>query len=211
MQAIDASRRPSPRVSAVIIFLNGEAFLAEAIESIIAQTYKDWELFLVDDGSGPAATAIANEYVARYPNQIFYLDHPNHANRGMSATRNLGVSHARGEYIAFLDADDTWLPDKLADHVALLDAHPEVGLVCGATAYWWSETDRPDEVVQTGHRQNAVINPPEAALFNSPWELARRLPCPTSSCEPMCLDAWVVPRKRLRVTMRAERFSQRSS
>jgi len=157
-----------PRVSATIIFLDGEAFLAEAIESVVAQTYSNWELFLVDDGSGPAATAIAKEYAARYPGRIIYLEHPNHANRGRSAARNLGIRHARGELLAFLDADDVWLSSKLADHVALLDANPEVGMVCGTTIYWRSWSNGPDDVVPTGHRQDVVIYPPDAALESFP-------------------------------------------
>ena len=153
-----------PLVSAIIIFLNGEAFLAEAIESVIAQSYSNWELLLVDDGSEAPATAIAKEYVAQYSGQIRYFEHPDHINRGMSATRNLGVRHARGELVAFLDADDVWLPSKLAEHVALMDAYPEVGLVCGTTIYWHSWSNGADDVVPTGHRQDVVIYPPDAML-----------------------------------------------
>jgi glycosyltransferase involved in cell wall biosynthesis len=119
---------------------------------------------LVDDGSGPAATAIAKEYAARYPEQIRYLEHADHSNRGMSATRNLGIQHARGEFIAFLDADDIWLPAKLEEHVPLLDAHPEVGMVCGATVYWHSWGSGEDYTVQTGDRQDVVLYPPDAML-----------------------------------------------
>ena len=150
-----------PRVSVVMIFFNGEAFLAEAIESVRAQTFADWEFLLVDDGSGPAATAIAKDYAARYPEKIRYLDHPDHANRGMSASRNLGIRHARGEFIAFLDADDIWLPSKLAEHVSLLDKYQDVGMVCGATVYWHSWSGGNDRIDQTGHKQDVVIYPPD--------------------------------------------------
>jgi glycosyltransferase involved in cell wall biosynthesis len=157
----------TPRVSIISIFLNGEAFLTEAIESVIAQTFSDWELLLVDDGSGPAATAIAKKYASQFSAKIRYLEHPNHANRGMSASRNLGIEHALGEFIAFIDADDVWLPTKLASHLLLLDANQEVGMVCGATIYWSSWSDGEDIVAPTGHRQNVIIYPPEAvpALF----------------------------------------------
>ena len=161
-------RSGSPRVSVIIIFLDGEDFFADAIESVIAQTYQDWELLLVDDGSGPAATKIAKEYAERHSARIHHLEHPDHLNRGMSATRNLGVRHARGELLAFLDADDVWMPSKLANHVALLDKHQKVELVCGATVYWRSWSNGRDDVVQTGARQNAVIYPPEAALTQFP-------------------------------------------
>lgn len=158
----------APRVSVITLFLNGESFLAEAIESVIAQNYTDWEFLLVDDGSGPEATAIAKGYACRYPEKIRYLDHPNHENRGMSAARNLGIRHARGELIAFIDSDDIWLPSKLEEHVDLLDQRPEVGLVCGTTIYWYSWSGGEDKVMPTGDRHDVVIQPPEAALVCFP-------------------------------------------
>ena len=164
MEKKQSKAADSLRVSVITLFLNGEAYLAEAIESVIAQTFTNWEFLLVDDGSGPAATAIAKEYAARLPGRIRYLEHPNHENRGMSATRNLGIRHARGELIAFIDADDIWLPSKLAAHVDLLDAHPEVGMVCGTTIYWHSWSGGEDQFVPTGHQQDVVVYPPDAAL-----------------------------------------------
>ena len=76
------------------------------------------------------------------------------------------MHHARGEFIAFLDLDDVWLPAKLADHVAVLDAHREVGMVCGSTILWrsWSNIGA-DQVFITAHRmQNVIVYPPEAAI-----------------------------------------------
>src|SRR3982751_5066411 len=100
-----------PRVTAIIIFLNEEKYLAEAVESVFSQTCRDWELLLVDDGSTDESTRMAREDQDRHPEQIKYLEHPGHANLGMSVSRNLGISHASGEYIAFLDGDDIWTPD----------------------------------------------------------------------------------------------------
>src|SRR5438128_12540181 len=100
--------RRKPLVSAIIIFLNAEQFIQEAIESVFAQTYDNWELLLVDDGSTDGSTAIARSYLERHPRRVRYLEHSEHANRGMSASRNIGSRYARGEYIAFLDADDVW-------------------------------------------------------------------------------------------------------
>ncbi len=94
-----------PRVSVVTIFLNAEKFIYEAIESVFAQTYADWELLLVDDGSTDASTEVAYRWAGRYPNRVRYLEHDRHQNRGMSASRNLGAGNARGEYVAFLDGD----------------------------------------------------------------------------------------------------------
>jgi len=120
-----------PLVSVVAIFLNGERFLDEAIQSVIAQSYPHWELLLVDDGSTDGSSALARAWAEREPHRVRYLEHPGHRNHGMSASRNLGLHHARGEYLALLDADDVWLPGKLARQVEILQAHPGVGLLFG--------------------------------------------------------------------------------
>ena len=162
-----------PRVSVITPFLNNEAFLSEAIESVVAQTFEDWEYLLVDDGSGQAATGIAKWYAKQFPGRIRYFEHPGHLNCGISATRNLGVQNAHGEFIAFLDSDDIWLPSKLAEHVALLDANQTVGMVCGTTVEWKSWSSGADRILPTGHRQDAVIYPPDAAIELYPLGKAR--------------------------------------
>src|SRR5918997_1425231 len=116
-------------VSTILPFLNAEKFIEEAIESVFAQTYDDWELLLIDDGSTDGSTRIALQYAERHRGRVRYLEHPEHQNRGVSASRNLGISHARGEYVAFLDADDVWLEHKLEQQVAILSSHPEAGMV----------------------------------------------------------------------------------
>src|SRR5262245_39269876 len=95
-----------PLISAITIFLNGDRFIREAIESVLAQTYQSWERLLGDDGSTDGSSAIALEYASRFPGRIRYIEHEGHHNRGMSASRNAGIRHARGRYIALLDADD---------------------------------------------------------------------------------------------------------
>ena len=94
----------APCVSVITIFLNAERFLAEAIESVLAQSFDNLELILVDDGSTDSSTDIAKRYAGRHEFRIRYLEHPGHANRGMSASRNLGISSATGDFIAFIDA-----------------------------------------------------------------------------------------------------------
>jgi hypothetical protein len=88
-----------PLVSAIIIFLNAEKFIREAIESVFAQTYDNWELLLVDDGSTDASTEIAHRYAEQYAGKVRYLEHEDHQNLGMSASRNLGINNAKGKYI----------------------------------------------------------------------------------------------------------------
>jgi glycosyltransferase involved in cell wall biosynthesis len=138
----------APLVSVVAIFLNGERFLREAIESVISQTYDHWELFLVDDGSTDGSTAIAREYVQRFPDRVHYLDHPEHRNLGMSTSRNLGIQHSVGDYTALLDADDVWLPEKLAEQVAILESKPDVNAVFGRPMYWFGWTGLPEDLAR---------------------------------------------------------------
>lgn len=137
----------NPLVSVVVIFYNPGKFFAEALDSVLAQTYTDWELLLVDDGSRDGSSELALRYAARHPEKIHYLQHAGGINRGMGATRNLGLSQARGSYIALLDADDLWLPNKLAEQVGMLEALPEAQALFGRSTIWhsWSpEATQPD-------------------------------------------------------------------
>lgn len=114
----------TPRVSVVIPVYNGARYFAHTIESVLAQTYSAKEIVVVDDGSLDSS----QEVVARY------LHHSNvrlitQKNAGVAAARNTGIRNTAGEYIALVDQDDIWLPDKLALQVGYLDEHPEVALV----------------------------------------------------------------------------------
>ena len=158
-----------PLVSSIIIFLNGEQFIVDAIASIFAQTYDHWELLLVDDGSTDKSTAIAQEYAQKYPQKVRYLEHENHQNRGMSASRNLGIKHAKGNYIGFLDADDIWLPQKLEQQVAILNSYPEAAMVYGRTQIWYSwnsnvKDSQIDHFYDLGVEPNTLVKPPSLLL-----------------------------------------------
>ncbi|MBW4603748.1 MAG: glycosyltransferase [Calothrix sp. FI2-JRJ7] len=156
-----------PLVSCIIIFFNAKKknFFEEAIESIFAQTYDNWELLLADDGSTDESTAIALKYARANPEKVRYVEHENHQNRGMSATRNLGIRHAKGEYIALLDADDIWLPQKLEKQVAILEAQPEVAMVYGSAQMWYSWTGNPEDTERDfqrilGVQPDTIVKPP---------------------------------------------------
>lgn len=150
-----------PLVSVVMIFKDALPYFEESINSALAQTYP-CELLLCDDGSSDGSTTVARTYAAREPHRVRYLEHPRHANRGMSATRNLGVSSARGEFVAFLDADDRWEPEHLGDDVRLLLEHPEAGLVCGQALVWhsWTASEYPDDWTPLPWPPGTVIPPP---------------------------------------------------
>ena len=169
-----------PRVSVIIIVYNGEAYRAEAIDSVLAQSWPNFELLVVDDGSSDGSRELTQCYVDAYPEQVRLLRHPGGVNRGMSATRNLGLAHAKGELIAFLDADDVWAPGKLAEQVAILDQEPEVGMVYGRALIWhaWRpDAAEEDFVYDLGVEPDQVYRPPH--LFH--LQLKNVYQTPTSS------------------------------
>ena len=159
-----------PRVSVVTIFLDAAPFLRAAIESVVGQTMPCWELMLVDDGSSDGSSLIAQEYAARDPGRIRYLTHPGRRNSGMSASRNLGVRHAVGSLIAFLDADDVWMSDKLERLLPVVEAQPDAAVVAGPTRMWHGWTGRPDD----GSRDRIRSVTAPADVLYQPPELLRR-------------------------------------
>lgn len=170
-----------PLVSTIIIFLNGDPFLEEAVASVFAQTYADWELLLVDDGSVDGSPAYARSVATRHPERVRYLTHPGRVNLGMSASRNLGLAHARGEYVALLDADDVWLPGKLEAQVEALERRPGAAMVYGAALYWRSwqghASGSGDRLVLARVRPDRVYDPP--FLVSRFLTGAAAVPCPS--------------------------------
>ncbi len=115
-----------PLVSVVIPCYNGVRYLAETLESAVTQTYPRVEVIVIDDGSSDGTAKIAQAYPVTYIYQ---------ANRGISAARNAGIEHSRGEYILFLDHDDRLLPEAVATGVTILEAHPECTVAIGEHRY----------------------------------------------------------------------------
>lgn len=111
-------------ISVIIPVYNAERYLAEAIESVLAQTRPPDEIIVVDDGSTDESARVTR----RFAKPVLYR-HQFH--NGAGAARNLGVTQAQGEWLTFLDADDLWLPDKLARQIALLKSDPDLEMVFG--------------------------------------------------------------------------------
>jgi glycosyltransferase involved in cell wall biosynthesis len=111
-----------PRVSVIITTYNHEAFIAEAVQSVLDQTYGDYEILVIDDGSVDGTLG----QIAPFGEMIRLICQ---ANQGVAASRNTGIQYARGELLAFLDGDDVWEPDKLECQVAAAAAHPASGLI----------------------------------------------------------------------------------
>ena len=148
-----------PRVSVVMPAYNVAWCVGRAVDSVLAQDYRERELIVVNDGSTDDTHAV----LEGYGDSITIIDQDN---RGMSAARNAGIRNARGVYVAFLDADDRWLPRKLATQVALMDSRPELGF-CSTAArvenaggdllnLWRCPTGRID-VLATLFAENASI------------------------------------------------------
>ncbi len=116
-------------ISVIIPSWNRADFLATAIDSVLAQSYTDFELIVVDDGSTDGTAELA----AGYGNRVTVL---HQHNKGPSAARNLGVSGAQGDYIAFLDSDDWWHKDKLAQQLAAMEAEPDF-LISHTDEIWY--------------------------------------------------------------------------
>ncbi|MHB9035611.1 MAG: glycosyltransferase family 2 protein [Armatimonadota bacterium] len=124
----------NPTVSVVMPVYNSAGFLEEAIESILAQSFGDFELIAVNDGS----TDICESILERYQRQDARVRVLHQQNSGISAARNNGVKHARGKYIAVMDSDDISLPNRLEKQVALMESRPNVGL-CGSRCCFFGD------------------------------------------------------------------------
>jgi glycosyltransferase involved in cell wall biosynthesis len=112
----------SIKVSVIIPAYNSAQFIVETLESVFAQTYNDYEIIIVDDGS----TDNIKEILQNYMSKIRYIYK---VNGGPASARNVGIKNADGEYIAFLDSDDLWLPEKLKEQMECFQNNPDIGLV----------------------------------------------------------------------------------
>ncbi|MFH1091695.1 MAG: glycosyltransferase [Pseudomonadota bacterium] len=122
------NNQDGPLVSVVIPVHNRAGSVKKAVDSVLGQTFEDFELIVVDDGSSDGANAALSEYQDR-----LILIRQSH--QGVSAARNKGIHHSRGRLIAFLDSDDYWLPEKLAVQTAFFEENPEA-MICQTEEVW---------------------------------------------------------------------------
>ncbi len=115
-----------PMVSVIIPSYNGERFIGEAIESVLNQTYQNFEIIIVDDGSTDGSKSVIKPFL--WDPRIKFVEHGQ--NKGIPSARNTGIKMSKGEFVAFLDQDDLWLPEKLERQIAVFERSPSnVGLV----------------------------------------------------------------------------------
>lgn len=123
------------RVSVIIPAYNCEQYLQEAVASAVANSWPDKEILILNDGSTDKTGEIASQLAQTYPGLVWALSHPDGLNHGLPQTRNRLVQEATGDLIAFLDADDRFLPEHLAHAVHALSAHPDVAFTYGRVRY----------------------------------------------------------------------------
>lgn len=156
-------------ITVVIPAYNAAQYLPEAIESVLSQTFADFEAFIIDDGSTDNTAEVARLYVERDSRFKYFSQ----ANQGVSASRNQGIKLAKAELIAFLDADDQWLPNKLETHVKHFDSSPDLGISFGQVEFMLS-TGQPTGVTSRSrlskiepkhlYYENLIVNPSNAVI-----------------------------------------------
>ena len=131
-------------INCIVLVYNGERYLREAVDSILAQTYRPLKVIVVDDGSTDGTAEVA----AAYGERITYLQQ---SNQGYAAAKNLGLSATQGDFIAFLDHDDLWHPEKLTRQMARLREWPEIGLCFTRFKNFWMPELAEEERRYQGH------------------------------------------------------------
>ncbi len=167
-----------PTVEIILPAFNAARFLPMALDSVVAQTFADWRILLVDDGSTDETAAIAAHYAERLGPKLLYI---HQENRGLPAARNTAIRHAEAEFLALLDADDVWLPQRLEASLKLFADRPEIGLSYGLI----EGIDSSGRVVGrfTGRKQH-----PEGWIAPLIYMRTMDLPCPTVTFRRVCVE-----------------------
>ncbi len=157
------------KVSILIPTYNCAHDLSKAIDSVFSQSFLDFEIIIINDGSTDNTADIVQQFVNNNPGKIKYIYQEN---KGLAVARNTGLDAASGEYIALLDADDCWLPHRLADGVKAMQANPDVGLVHGNI----TRISPTDEIIDTPTRETQYLN---GHIFENIYLRKAHISCPT--------------------------------
>jgi len=169
-----------PLISVIIPFLNGSDWLIEAMESVISQTYFNWELIVVDDGSEERHSVIIKKFCSEHKFKIIYAEHEGHVNKGVTISRNKAIALSKGMLLAFLDADDYWLPEKLMYEMELFKKFPAVQMICEASLFWYSWKDPAADNIEIaiGATPDNLYHPPQLMKILYPLGEGQP-PCPS--------------------------------
>jgi glycosyltransferase involved in cell wall biosynthesis len=165
-------------VDVIIPTFNAAKYLPAALESVFSQTFDDWQILLVDDGSTDNTREVVAPFLDRFGSKIQYIKQNN---RGLPAARNTAIRASTAEYLALLDADDVWLPCRLADSVKAFTGRPQVGLAYGLV----TGIDPEGRLLETfeGNRRKAANN-----IASQIYMRKVELPCPTIMFRRRCID-----------------------
>ncbi|MCU0567593.1 MAG: glycosyltransferase family 2 protein [Oculatellaceae cyanobacterium Prado106] len=178
----------SKLVSVIIPVYGAERYIADTLRSLLNQTYRHFEALIIDDGCRDRSIEICQQFT---DSRIRII---HQENRGLAGARNCGIRHAQGDYIAFLDADDLWLPDKLAQHVQHLEQHPQVG-VSFSYSQFIDEAGNPNGIYQIPSRITQIT--PAYALCRNPVGNGSAAVIRRAVLDEICFtdDRWGVPEK----------------
>jgi glycosyltransferase involved in cell wall biosynthesis len=136
--AVDEQSGGAPKVSVVIPAYNAEDYVRQTLDSVLAQTFTDYEVIMVNDASTDSTPDLLREYERK--GRFRVVTHE--VNKGLAAARNSGIRCARGEFVTFLDADDLWRPEKLDYQLRVLEAHPEINFLSNSSL-WFRDGETP--------------------------------------------------------------------
>jgi glycosyltransferase involved in cell wall biosynthesis len=167
-----------PKVDIIIPAYNAARYLTAALCSVEAQTFEDWRILLIDDGSTDNTAEVAAPFADRLGQRFTYIKQEN---QGVSAARNAAIRNSSAEYMALLDSDDIWLPCRLAESLSYLESHPRVGVIHSSVAF----VDETGVILQTF---NAPQKHGEGMI--APYIYMRKvhLPCPTVTFRRRCIE-----------------------
>jgi glycosyltransferase involved in cell wall biosynthesis len=168
-----------PKVDVIIPAYNAARYLPTAIESVIQQTFEDWRIVLVDDGSTDNTAEIVAPYRERLGKKLEYIKQPN---AGLPAARNTAIRNSTAEFLALLDADDVWMPCRLSESVKILTERPEAGLSYGLITC----IDVEGRIVKTWSEGNP--SHAEGRIATYIYMRKVELPCPTITFRRKCVD-----------------------
>jgi len=167
-----------PKVDVIIPAYNAARYLPTAIESVIAQTFEDWRIQLVDDGSTDNTAEVVARFLERLGPKLNYIRQPN---GGLPAARNAAIRHSTAEFLALLDADDVWLPCRLSESLEAFEGRPRVGLTYGFN----QRIDPEGKIIDVADRRQKNG---EGKIAPFLYMKKVDLPCPTITFRKVCID-----------------------
>lgn len=143
---------PTPIISIIIPCFNSQSFISQSIQSVIQQTYDDWELLIIDDCSTDNSDLVINKFINNKSIKCFKTNKPSGS---PILPRNIGIENAQGRYIAFLDSDDVWLPNKLERQLKLFEQYEDMA-ICFSNY---------EKMTEQGERNNRIIKAPSMSTY----------------------------------------------